>query len=550
MIRVVPFHRFQRSLWLVPWEKPGERVGGFCPGGRGRPGCWVRSGKPADPGRVRSGRPGPVGSFGENRYAGTGFVRGPGWRVPRVRLADPVRRPPDAAHGVGKPQPVAPCAGFHGWCDHSPGRWVRSGRSGRPALGSFLGAIIRGAGASVRAVGQTGAGGTSCQRAEKRRGPLSSSGGRPGIPGIRATSSYGLVSESHYSSAPGRCKMEVPTEGRRRGVSPVVSPEPLRSFKTRPFMPRLDKLVAERFSLSRRRRQEAVRNGRVDSRAKPSATSPAARSSPTGRSSSSRTGPRRGTSPAGSGSSTRTARPGRRQARRPVDLADSRGATRHACRSRGPVPDDPPRPGGRSSASSTGSTGHIRDTCPGPLRPRPSAPSRTCSRPTTSSGSTSPSSRAGRAERGDHRPRPVADRGDLRRGVARAPAKGKRPVTHYRVVERFGTGRHAGRLLARDGPDTPDPDPPGRTGSPGRWRPGLPAPHRPRPRPASTARRSTPRPSASSTPSRSRKSASRAKVPPTSTPSSSTSAPATGIPAAGLIRPTGLIIQVPALPSS
>jgi 23S rRNA pseudouridine1911/1915/1917 synthase len=32
----------------------------------------------------------------------------------------------------------------------------------------------------------------------------------------------------------------------------------------------------------------------------------------------------------------------------------------------------------------------------------------------------------------------VADRGDLRRGVARGPNEGKRAVTHYRVVERFG----------------------------------------------------------------------------------------------------------------
>jgi 23S rRNA pseudouridine1911/1915/1917 synthase len=32
----------------------------------------------------------------------------------------------------------------------------------------------------------------------------------------------------------------------------------------------------------------------------------------------------------------------------------------------------------------------------------------------------------------------VADRGDLRRGVARRPGEGRRAVTHYRVVERFG----------------------------------------------------------------------------------------------------------------
>jgi 23S rRNA pseudouridine1911/1915/1917 synthase len=32
----------------------------------------------------------------------------------------------------------------------------------------------------------------------------------------------------------------------------------------------------------------------------------------------------------------------------------------------------------------------------------------------------------------------VADRGDLRRGVARGPGEGKPAVTHYRVVERFG----------------------------------------------------------------------------------------------------------------
>jgi 23S rRNA pseudouridine1911/1915/1917 synthase len=33
----------------------------------------------------------------------------------------------------------------------------------------------------------------------------------------------------------------------------------------------------------------------------------------------------------------------------------------------------------------------------------------------------------------------VTDRGDLRRGVARVPGEGRRAVTHYRVVERFGT---------------------------------------------------------------------------------------------------------------
>jgi 23S rRNA pseudouridine1911/1915/1917 synthase len=32
----------------------------------------------------------------------------------------------------------------------------------------------------------------------------------------------------------------------------------------------------------------------------------------------------------------------------------------------------------------------------------------------------------------------VTDRGDLRRGVARSPGEGRRAVTHYRVVERFG----------------------------------------------------------------------------------------------------------------
>lgn len=33
----------------------------------------------------------------------------------------------------------------------------------------------------------------------------------------------------------------------------------------------------------------------------------------------------------------------------------------------------------------------------------------------------------------------VTDRGDLRRGVARLPGEGKRAVTHFRVVERFGS---------------------------------------------------------------------------------------------------------------
>lgn len=32
----------------------------------------------------------------------------------------------------------------------------------------------------------------------------------------------------------------------------------------------------------------------------------------------------------------------------------------------------------------------------------------------------------------------VGDRGDLRRGVAREPGEGRRAITHYRVVERFG----------------------------------------------------------------------------------------------------------------
>lgn len=33
----------------------------------------------------------------------------------------------------------------------------------------------------------------------------------------------------------------------------------------------------------------------------------------------------------------------------------------------------------------------------------------------------------------------VADRGDLRRGVARSPGEGRPAITHFRVVERFGT---------------------------------------------------------------------------------------------------------------
>jgi 23S rRNA pseudouridine1911/1915/1917 synthase len=33
----------------------------------------------------------------------------------------------------------------------------------------------------------------------------------------------------------------------------------------------------------------------------------------------------------------------------------------------------------------------------------------------------------------------ITDRGDLRRGVARSPSEGRRAVTHYRVLERFGT---------------------------------------------------------------------------------------------------------------
>jgi 23S rRNA pseudouridine1911/1915/1917 synthase len=33
----------------------------------------------------------------------------------------------------------------------------------------------------------------------------------------------------------------------------------------------------------------------------------------------------------------------------------------------------------------------------------------------------------------------IADRGDLRRGVARTPGEGRPAITHYRVIERFGT---------------------------------------------------------------------------------------------------------------
>ena len=33
----------------------------------------------------------------------------------------------------------------------------------------------------------------------------------------------------------------------------------------------------------------------------------------------------------------------------------------------------------------------------------------------------------------------IADRGDRRRGVARDPEEGRHAVTHYRVLERFGS---------------------------------------------------------------------------------------------------------------
>ena len=204
---------------------------------------------------------------------------------------------------------------------------------------------------------------------------------------------------------------------------------------------RLDKLVAERFGLSRRAAQEAVRNGRIDVDGRPLRRARAR----------------------GRARRRRSAFfPNRPKARKVAGRLRVLHEDRHVLivdkpaglltlptpdRERDTLVDRAGRyltirhgGAGRSSGSSTGSTRTPPARWPWPARPRPSAPSRRCSRRTTSSGSTSPWSR-GRVRRatGDDRPGPGhRPRRPPPRRRPRARARGGRAITHYRVVERFG----------------------------------------------------------------------------------------------------------------
>ena len=225
---------------------------------------------------------------------------------------------------------------------------------------------------------------------------------------------------------------DVRSPPRSRPTDPPSPPTPAHAT-------RLDKLVAERFGLSRRAAQEAVRNGRIDldgelcdepgREVEPDAAVEFFPNRPKARNVASRLRVLHEDrhvlvvdKPAG----LLTLPTPDRERDTLIERAGRYLTIRHGWR-------------GRSSGSSTGSTRTPPGRSPWPARPRPSAPSRSCSRPTTSSGSTSPWSRAASARRpGTIDLALVTDRGDLRRGVARGPGEGKRAVTHYRVVERFG----------------------------------------------------------------------------------------------------------------
>ena len=201
---------------------------------------------------------------------------------------------------------------------------------------------------------------------------------------------------------------------------------------------RLDQLVAKRFGLSRRaaRRRSATAGSTwpanvAMSRAWPSSPMRRSRSSPIGR--------RRGRSPAPAGPLRGPAPDHRRQARRATLGPHARPRAQHAPGPNRPLPPTPLRRTALSSGSSTGSTRTPPGPWSSPARPRPSALCRRCSRPTTIERQYlavvegSPHLEAGTIDLAL-----VADRGDRRRGVAR---RWRRPpaVTHYRVLERFGT---------------------------------------------------------------------------------------------------------------
>ena len=230
---------------------------------------------------------------------------------------------------------------------------------------------------------------------------------------------------------------------------------------------RLDKLVAERFGLSRRASQEAIRNGRIDldgercdepgREVEPDAALAFFPNRPKARKVQGRL--RR--------LARRSAHPDRRQARRPAHPAHGRSRARHAAGPGGPLPGCCAMAAGRMSGSSIGSTRTRRAHWRSRARRRRCGRSRSSSRPTTSSGSIWPWSRApcsaseGTIRPGPgHRPRRPAPR---RRQRAGAGPVGRHPLPRGRAVR---PGRHARGLLAGDRPDPPDPHPLAEMGHP------------------------------------------------------------------------------------
>ena len=265
---------------------------------------------------------------------------------------------------------------------------------------------------------------------------------------------------------------------------------------------RLDKLVAERFGLSRRAAQDAVRNGRIDVAGERCDRAGArGRARGAGRILPQPAQGAHGRQPA-SGAARGPPRPGRGQAGGALDLAHPGPRARHAGRSCGPLPVDPPRrPAAVRRGGPPARQGHLRGAGPGALAPgRPRLPGAVQG---ARHRAPVPRRRRGgrRSRRGDDRPGP--GRRPRRPAPRRRPEPRRREAGGHALPCRrtLRPGRHAARLLARDRPDPPDPHPSGRDRPPRRRRRASTVPASSRaPRPGSRARRCTPRPSASSIP--------------------------------------------------